>query len=36
MFEITEIIKEPEYKDRVFPAIIERGIYNPFIHVEYI
>lgn len=36
MFEVTEIIKEPEYKDRVFPAIIEHGIYNSFIRVEYI
>ena len=36
MFEVTEIMKEPEYKDRIFPAVVEHGIYDPLIRAEYI
>ncbi len=31
MFEVTEIMKEQEYKDRIFPAVVEHGIYDPLI-----
>lgn len=36
MFEVIEIMKEPEYEGRIFPAIIEYGIYDPLIRAEYI
>lgn len=36
MFEVTEIMKEQEYQDRIFPAVVERGIYDPLIRAEYI
>lgn len=36
MFEVMEIMKKPEYEDRIFPAVVESGIYNPFVRVEYI
>ena len=36
MFEVTEIMKEQEYVDRIFPAVVEHGIYNPLKRVEYI
>lgn len=36
MFEVTEIIKEQEYKDRIFPAVVEHGIYEPLIRAKYI
>lgn len=36
MFEITEIMKEQEYRDRIFPAVVEHGIYDPLVRVEYI
>ena len=35
MFEVIEIMKEPEYEGRIFPAIIEYGIYDPLIRAEY-
>lgn len=36
MFEVTEVMKEQRYGDRIFPAVVERGIYNPLVRVEYI
>ncbi len=36
MFEVTEIMKEQEYKDRIFPAVVEHGIYDPLIRAKYI
>ena len=36
MFEVTEIMKEQEYVDRIFPGVVEHGIYNPLKRVEYI
>lgn len=36
MFEALEMMKEQEYADRIFPAVIETGIYNPLIRAEYI
>lgn len=36
MFEVTEIMKEQAYKDRIFPAVVEHGIYDPLIRAEYI
>lgn len=36
MFEVLEILKEREYKDRIFPAVVESGIYDPMKRVEYI
>lgn len=36
MFEVTEIMKEQEYADRVFPAVVETGIYDPLVRAEYI
>lgn len=36
MFEVTEIMKEQEYKDRIFSVVVEHGIYDSLKHVEYI
>lgn len=36
MFEVTEIMKEQEYVDRIFPAVVETGIYEPLVRAEYI
>ena len=36
MFEVTEIMKEEEYVDRIFPAVVEHGIYDPLVRAEYI
>lgn len=35
MFEVMEVMKEVEYKDKIFPAVLEKGIYNPLVRVEY-
>ena len=36
MFEATEMMKEREYVDRIFPAVVEKGIYDPLVRAEYI
>lgn len=36
MFEVIEVMKEQEYVDRIFPAVVERSIYDPLARVEYI
>lgn len=36
MFEVMEIMKEQQYSDRVFPAVVEHGIYDPLIRAGYI
>ncbi len=36
MFEVTEVMKERAYADRVFPAVVEQGIYDPLIRARYI
>lgn len=36
MFEVTEMMKEREYADRIFPAVVETGIYDPLVRAGYI
>lgn len=36
MFEVTEMMKEREYADRIFPAVLETGIYDLLTRTEYI
>ena len=36
MFEVTEMMKEREYADRLFPAVVEKGIYDPLVRAGYI
>ena len=36
MFEVTEMMKEREYMDRIFPAVVETGIYDPLVRAGYI
>lgn len=36
MFEVTEMMKEREYVDRIFPAIVETCIYEPLVRAGYI
>lgn len=36
MFEVLEMMKEKEYKERIFPAVVERKIYDPLARAEYI
>lgn len=34
MYEVMEMMRDSEYKDKIFPAVINSEIYNP-IPVEY-
>lgn len=36
MFEVTEVMKEQEYTDRIFPAVVEHDIYKPLGRAKYI
>lgn len=36
MFEVAEIMKEPTYADKIFPAVAEPGIYDLLVRAEYI
>ena len=36
MFEVMEMMKEKEYQDKIFPAVVERRIYNPIERANYI
>lgn len=36
MFEVTEIMKEQEYRNRIFPAVVEQRIFDPLVRTEYI
>lgn len=36
MFEVTEVMKERAYGERIFPAVVECGIYDPLKRAEYI
>lgn len=36
MFEVLEMMKEQEYKERIFPAVVEQGIYDPIVRANYI
>lgn len=36
MFEVMEIMKEREYTNRIFPAVVETGIYDPLVRAGYI
>ena len=36
MFEVMEVMKEIKYENKIFPAVLEKGIYDPLVRVEYI
>lgn len=36
MFEVMEIMKEQKYTNRIFPAVVETGIYDPLVRAGYI
>lgn len=36
MYEVLEVMRDRNYRDRIFPAIINNGIYDPFIKIDYI
>lgn len=36
MFEVTEMMREREYADRIFPAVVETGIYDSLVRAGYI
>lgn len=36
MFEVMELMKEQQYGDRIFPAVVEHSIYNTLVRAEYI
>lgn len=36
MYEVLEVMKEQNYKNRIFPAVIETGIYDTSCRVEYV
>ncbi len=36
MFEVMEIMKEKEYGNRIFPAVVEHSIFKPLARAEYV
>lgn len=36
MFEVTEVMKEQAYADKIFPAVMEHSVYDPLARVKYI
>ena len=36
MFEVLEVMKDIQYQDKIFPAVIENSIYDPIGRVEYV
>lgn len=36
MYEITQLMKDPHYKDRIFPVVLENGIYQLKKRIDYI
>lgn len=36
MYEVLEMMRDREYKDRIFPAVINSEIYNPIVKVTYV
>ena len=36
MYEILEIMKEPKYKERILPVVLETQIYNPCERIQYV
>ncbi len=36
MYEVLEVMRDRNYKDKIFPAVIDSGIYDPIIRVDYV
>ncbi len=36
MYEVLEVIKDRKYKDKIFPAVIYSGIYDPLIRANFV
>lgn len=36
MYEVLEIMRDRVYKEKIFPAVIHKGIYNPQIRAQYV
>jgi len=36
MYEVLQVIKQDEYRKKIFPIVIDKDIYNPDNHLEYI
>lgn len=36
MYEVLEVMRDRSYKDKIFPAVIDSGIYNPITRAKYV
>lgn len=36
MYEVLEVMRDRDYKDKIFPAVIFSGIYDPIIRIDYV
>lgn len=36
MYEVLEVMRDRNYKDKIFPAVIDSGIYDPIIRIDYV
>lgn len=36
MYEVMEVMRDRNYQDKIFPVIINKGIYNPIIRANYV
>lgn len=36
MYEVLEVMRDRNYKDKIFPAVIDSGIYNPITRAKYV
>lgn len=36
MYEVLEVMRDRNYKDKIFPAVICSGIYDPIIRIDYV
>lgn len=36
MYEVLEVMRDRNYKDKIFPAVIDSGIYNPVTRAKYV
>ena len=36
MYEVLEVMRDKNYRDKIFPAVIYSGIYDPIIRIDYV
>ena len=36
MYEVLEVMRDRKYKDKIFPAVVYKGIYDPLIRANFV